>query len=106
MLQMSVQEFPANSMVMDLLERAGRASSRWSPYGFPLKEELRPRLNHEPVNDPTCKLKMGDVVELSPAIPDKSLSEYREEMQRMYDRGLTTFSSTAPAASGMAGRRS
>ncbi|KAJ4833242.1 putative GTP diphosphokinase rsh2, chloroplastic [Turnera subulata] len=87
--KMSVQDFPANSTVMDLLERAGRASSRWSPYGFPVKEELRPRLNHVPVCDPTCKLKMGDVVELTPAIPDKSLSEYREEIQRMYNREST-----------------
>ncbi|KAK4479539.1 hypothetical protein RD792_015056 [Penstemon davidsonii] len=83
--KMSVQEFPANSLVMDLLESTGRGSSRWtSSYGFPVKEELRPRLNREPVNDPTCKLKMGDVVELTPALPDKSLTEYREEIQRMY----------------------
>lgn len=106
---MSVQEFRANSTVMDLLERAGRASSRLTTYRFPLKEELRPRLNHEPVSDPTCKLKMGDVVELTPAIPDKSLTEYREEIQRMYDRGLTTVSSStgtaaaAAAASSMVG---
>uniref|UniRef100_A0A2N9I6L1 GTP diphosphokinase n=1 Tax=Fagus sylvatica TaxID=28930 RepID=A0A2N9I6L1_FAGSY len=103
--KMSVQEFPSNSTVIDLLERAGRGSSRWTPYGFPLKEELRPRLNHQPVNDPMCKLKMGDVVELTPAIPDKSLTEYREEIQRMYDRGLTV-SSTGPAASSMVGWRS
>ncbi|KAK6914683.1 hypothetical protein RJ641_019800 [Dillenia turbinata] len=87
--KMSVQEFPANSTVRDLLERAGRGSSRWTPFGFPLKEELRPRLNHEPVNDASCRLKMGDVVELTPALPDKSLIEYREEIQRMYDRGLS-----------------
>uniref|UniRef100_A0A5B7B129 GTP diphosphokinase n=1 Tax=Davidia involucrata TaxID=16924 RepID=A0A5B7B129_DAVIN len=86
--KMSVQEFPADSTLVDLLERAGRGSSRWTPYGFPLKEELRPKLNHEPVSDPNCKLKMGDVVELTPAIPDKSLTECREEIQRMYDRGL------------------
>lgn len=97
---MSVQEFPANSSVMHLLERAGQGSSRWTPYGFPLKEELRPRLNHQQVNDPTCKLKMGDVVELTPAIPDKSLTECREEIQRMYNRGVT-MSSTVPAASAM-----
>ncbi|KAI3463221.1 hypothetical protein Pfo_019884 [Paulownia fortunei] len=90
--KMSVQEFPANSSVMDLLETAGRGSSRWTSYGFPVKEELRPRLNHEPVTDPACKLKMGDVVELTPAISDKSLTEYREEIQRMYDRGLTISS--------------
>ncbi|KAJ6917859.1 Retrovirus-related Pol polyprotein from transposon RE1 [Populus alba x Populus x berolinensis] len=99
-LMMSVQEFPANSTVMDLLERAGRTSSRWSPYGFPVKEELRPRLNHRPLYDVTCKLKMGDVVELTPAIPDKSLSGYREEIQRMYERGSAPVSSTVPAVSG------
>lgn len=52
-----------------------------------------------------CKLKMGDVVELTPAIPDKSLTEYREEIQRMYDRGLTV-STAGPAASSMVGWRS
>ncbi|KAF5751155.1 GTP diphosphokinase RSH2 chloroplastic [Tripterygium wilfordii] len=101
--KMSVQEFPANSTMMDLLERTGRGSSRWSSYGFTVKEELRPRLNHEPVSDVTCRLKMGDVVELTPSLPDKSLTEYREEIQRMYNRGLTT---TVPAASNRVGRRS
>ncbi|KAJ0983811.1 hypothetical protein J5N97_002167 [Dioscorea zingiberensis] len=87
--KMSVQEFPADSTVMDLLERAGRGGSRWGPYSFLVKEELRPRLNHKTVSDPRQKLRMGDVVELTPAIPDKSLTEYREEIKRMYDRGLT-----------------
>ena len=105
MLQMSVQEFPANSTMVDLLERAGRGNSRWSPYGFPVKEELRPRLNHEPVSDPTCILKMGDVVEVTPAISDKSLTEYREEIQRMYNRGLPVSSAGLPA-SGMVASRS
>ncbi|CAL0308685.1 unnamed protein product [Lupinus luteus] len=102
--KMSVQEFRANATVMDLLERAGRVSSRLRTYRFPVKEELRPRLNHVPVSDPKCKLKMGDVVELTPAIPDKSLTEYREEIQRMYDRGLTV-STTGPSASTMVGSR-
>jgi len=88
---MSVQEFAPNSTVTDLLERVGRGSPRWSPY-FPLKEELRPRLNHEPVNDPNQRLRMGDVVELSPDIPDKSLTGYREEIQRMYERGQSLSS--------------
>nr|CAD1826117.1 unnamed protein product [Ananas comosus var. bracteatus] len=70
--KMSVQEFPTNSTVMDLLERVG--STRWTPYSFPLKEELRPRLNHEPVSDPKQKLCMGDVIELTPALPHKSLT--------------------------------
>lgn len=95
---MSVQEFPANSSVMDVLETAGRDSSRRTSYGFPVKEELRPRLNYAPVSNPMCKLKMGDVVELTPAIPDKSLTVYREEIKRMYDKGIT-ISSAVPAAS-------
>lgn len=103
--KMSVQEFSANSTVLDLLKRVGRASSRLTTYRFPLKEELRPRLNHKPVSDPNSKLKMGDVIELTPAIPDKSLTEYREEIQRMYDRGLTV-SSTGTGASTMVGSRS
>ncbi|KFK38758.1 hypothetical protein AALP_AA3G156900 [Arabis alpina] len=86
--KMSVQEFPASSTVSDLLSRAGPGSSRWSMYGIPAKEELRPRLNQRPVSDLKWKLKMGDVVELTPPIPDESLPEYREEIQRMYDRGL------------------
>lgn len=98
---MSVQEFAAHSTVMDLMEKAGRGSSRWTPYGFPVKEELRPRLNHKPIIDPTYKLKMGDVIELTPAIPDKSLTEYREEIQRMYDRGPNVATTTT-----MAGLRS
>ncbi|CAN4085133.1 unnamed protein product [Withania somnifera] len=99
--KMSVQEFPSNSTVKDLLERAGRGSSRWTPYGFPLKEELRPKLNHEPVSDPNCKLRMGDVIELSPAIPHKSLTEYREEIQRMYDHGVSPLPAAANTVVGL-----
>ncbi|XP_073048315.1 probable GTP diphosphokinase RSH2, chloroplastic [Primulina eburnea] len=95
--KMSVQEFPANSSVGDLLERAGRGTSRWTSYGFPINEELRPRLNRVPVSETMSKLKMGDVVELTPTIPDKSLTVYREEIQRMYDGGLVK-SSAVPAA--------
>lgn len=101
--QMSVQEFPPNATVMDLLERVGRVNSKWSPYRFPVKEELRPTLNHEPVKDPTLKLKMGDVVHLTPAIPDESLTQYREEIQRMYDRGQRV---SGKVATTVAGRRS
>lgn len=89
---MSVHELPENSTVMDVLEKAGRGCSRWSSCSFPLKEELRPRLNHKPVNNPYQTLRMGDVVELTPAIPDESLVEYREEIQRMYDSGLSSLS--------------
>ncbi|XP_031092032.1 probable GTP diphosphokinase RSH2, chloroplastic [Ipomoea triloba] len=96
--KMSVQEFAANSTVMDLLEKAGQGSSRLTPYGIPVKEELRPQLNQKPITDPTCKLKMGDVIQLTPAIPDKSLTDYRVEIQRMFDRDLSV-SSLAPACS-------
>ncbi|XP_078444495.1 RELA/SPOT homolog 3 [Wolffia australiana] len=83
--KMSVQELPANSTVGDLLERVGRGSGN----SVPVKEELRPKLNRQPIGDPKMLLKMGDVVEISPAISGRSLTEYREEIQRMYDRGLT-----------------
>jgi hypothetical protein len=92
--KMSVQELPPNSTVLDLMERAGVSSPRWSPYSFPLKEELRPRVNHKPINDPNLKLSMGDVVELTPALPHKSLTEYREEIQRMYERGGFALATT------------
>ncbi|CAL5001748.1 unnamed protein product [Urochloa decumbens] len=92
--KMSVQELPANSTVGDLMERVGANSPRWSPYSFPLKEELRPRVNHKPISDPDRKLSMGDVVELTPALPHKSLTEYREEIQRMYERGGFALATT------------
>ncbi|RZS17846.1 hypothetical protein BHM03_00050058 [Ensete ventricosum] len=87
------KEFPAESTVFDLMESVKEGSSSGSPpFRFPVKLDLRPRLNHKPVSDPTQKLKMGDVVELMPALPGKSLTEYREEIQRMYERGLTLSS--------------
>ncbi|GER28379.1 RELA/SPOT homolog 3 [Striga asiatica] len=86
--KMSVQELPANSSFKDMLEKAGQGLSRWDSYGLSTKQDLMPRLNHEPISDPACKLKMGDVVEFTPALPDKSLTDYREEIQRMYDRGV------------------
>lgn len=89
MLQISVQEFPATSTIRDLMEKASQGSFRWSPYRLPVKLESRATLNCKPVSDPSCKLKMGDVVELTPAMPDKVLDECRGEMQRIYDRGLT-----------------
>ncbi|GKE26848.1 hypothetical protein Tco_1442232 [Tanacetum coccineum] len=99
--KMMVQEFPANSTVKDVLNIAGHGSSlRYSPYGFSLKQELRPRLNLEPVSDPGCKVNMGDVIELTPRIPDKSLTEYREEIQRMYDTGHSVPNSSRNQTAG------
>ncbi|KAI4331294.1 hypothetical protein MLD38_029492 [Melastoma candidum] len=103
--KMSVQEFPADSTIVDLLARAGRGIPRWTPYGFPLKEDLRPRVNGLANVDPTRKLNMGDVVELMPATTGKSLTEYREEIQRMYDRGLPV-SGSIPAVDPAVGKRS
>lgn len=93
---MLVQEFPADSMVIDLLTRVGRGIPRWMPYGFPPKEEWSPRVNGLANVDPTYKLCMGDVVELMPtaAAPRKSLTEYREKIKRMYDHGLPVPGST------------
>ncbi|ERN11282.1 hypothetical protein AMTRI_Chr04g180100 [Amborella trichopoda] len=86
--KMAVQELPANSTVMDLLESVGRGSL--TPYRvLPMKEELRPRLNNRVVSDPARRLRMGDLVDLTPAIPDKSLTECREEIRRMFARDLT-----------------
>ncbi|RAL43848.1 hypothetical protein DM860_014349 [Cuscuta australis] len=102
--KMSVQEFSANSTVKDLLEKAARGSCRWMiPSSFLEKEELRPRLNHKPITDPACKLRMGDVIELTPAIPHKSLVEYRDEIKRMYDGAPPNVATSGTA---MAGSRS
>ncbi|KAJ0755665.1 putative GTP diphosphokinase [Helianthus annuus] len=76
--KMSVQEFPANSRVKDLVDVR---------YGFSVKEEVLLKVNREAVDDFNFKLRMGDVVELGPKLPDKSLTEYREEIQRMYEIG-------------------
>jgi len=96
--KMSVEEFPAHSTLMDLFGRLARASSRWSGYSLAQKEELRPRLNHQPVEllDRFRKLMMGDIVELTPQIPVKSLSGYRDEIQRMYDANVVSASCEIP----------
>ncbi|KAG6517721.1 probable GTP diphosphokinase RSH3, chloroplastic [Zingiber officinale] len=87
--KMSVLEFPAESTLLDLMVRIGDGGSRGSPCSFPMKFDLRPRVNHEPMSYLTQKLKMGDVVELRPTLPNKSLSKYREEIQRMYEQEPT-----------------
>uniref|UniRef100_A0A0D6QY13 GTP diphosphokinase n=1 Tax=Araucaria cunninghamii TaxID=56994 RepID=A0A0D6QY13_ARACU len=84
--KMTVQELPPNSTVKDMLEKMGNDNLPFISYGVPIKEELRPRLNHATVNDLNQKLKMGDLVELTPSIPVKSLPEYREEIRRMFDK--------------------
>ncbi|GKB02496.1 putative reverse transcriptase domain-containing protein, partial [Tanacetum coccineum] len=72
---MPVLESPANATVKDVLDRVGEGSYSWSPYGFSVKQELIAKLNHEVVSDPIDKLGIGDVLELTPKIPDKSLIE-------------------------------
>lgn len=83
---MSVLEFPAESTLLNLMVRVGSGGSRGSPC------DLRPRVNCEPMSDPSQKLKMGDVVELTPTLLHKSLTKYREEIQRMYEQELTLSS--------------
>lgn len=85
---MSVQEFLPCSPVKDVTMKFGSDDSRWSRSEILLKEELRPRLNYEPVADLNQKLRTGDIVELEPAILDKYLKECRE--RRMHD-GNRTF---------------
>lgn len=95
---MTVQEFPTRSTVKDLLERVGRGNSRQLDYGFTVKEELRPRLNNHPVNDPNQELRMGDLVELTPSISYRSLTRCREEIQRMYDKDFSVSGKVAGEA--------
>ena len=83
---------------MDLMDRVGANNARWSPYSVPMKEDLRPKVNHQPISDVRRSLSMGDVVELTPALPDKSLTEYREEIQRMYDCGGFALAATRSSA--------
>lgn len=79
---MSVQEFLPCSTVKDVTMKFGSDDSRWSRSEILLKEELRPRLNYEPVADLNQKLRTGDIVELEPAILDKYLKECRKENVR------------------------
>lgn len=84
--KMTVQELPPNSTVKDLLDKIAYGGSPFTSYGLPIQEELRPRVNHKTVSDPCQKLKMGDLVELTPSIPHTSLTEYRKEISRMFGK--------------------
>ncbi|KAF0908166.1 hypothetical protein E2562_022966 [Oryza meyeriana var. granulata] len=75
--KMSVQEFPQNSTILDLLKRA-------SSYDM----QLRLRLNCHVVHNLNQELKMGDVVELIPSTPCKP-GGYAREFHQMYDNRLT-----------------
>ena len=61
-LQISVWEITANTTIMDLLDLLRKS-----------RRGLNPRLNSRPVINLTCKLEMGDVLELtSSAKPQRS----------------------------------
>lgn len=81
---MIVQELPGNSTVADLLERTSNEDALVATVGG-FWEEARPKVNHKEVEDIQLKLKMGDLVELLPSVPGKSLNEYREKLRRMFD---------------------
>lgn len=85
--KMTVQEQPPNITVKQLLDELN--------YEAPIKEELRPRVNQKTVSNLNQKLKMGDLVELTPSISDTSLIEYREKMRRLYKKSsqITTLTS-------------
>ncbi|KAL9267055.1 putative GTP diphosphokinase RSH2, chloroplastic [Drosera capensis] len=102
--KMSVQEFPKDSTMMDLLERVGLGGLWRTTHGHPFKTELRPRLNHKPIGDTSAKLRMGDVIELSPAISEESLVAYVEVIQRMYNAGHTPAAVGSGAGNRLAGR--
>eukprot|EP00250_Pteridium_aquilinum_P011200 c198_g1_i1 orf=267-2537(-) len=82
--KMMVQELPGNSTVADLLERTTREDALVATVGG-FWEEARPKVNRKDVDNIQQKLKMGDLVELLPCVPGKSLNEYREKLRRMYD---------------------
>ncbi|GJR29873.1 E3 SUMO-protein ligase SIZ1 [Tanacetum coccineum] len=102
---MSVQEFPTNATMKDVLDRAGEGSYRWSPYRFLVKQEFIAKLNHEAVSDLIGKLRMRDVVELTPKIPEKSLIEKEKKYNIcMYESRLST-KSTGRASGNKVGLR-
>lgn len=72
---MVLQQLPPNLIVKDLLGKISYGSLLFTSNGFPVQEELRPRVNHKIVSDP-CQLEMGDFVELTMSIPYKFLIEY------------------------------
>ncbi|KAI5081841.1 hypothetical protein GOP47_0001584 [Adiantum capillus-veneris] len=82
--KMMVQELPGSSTVADLLERTTKEDALVATVGG-FWEEARPKVNHKNVEDIQQELKMGDLVELQPSVPGKSLNEYREKLRRMFE---------------------
>ncbi|GJU78478.1 RELA/SPOT-like protein [Tanacetum coccineum] len=62
----------------------------------PLEVEIRTKSMH-------LQVKMGDVIELTPIIPFKSLREYREEIQCVYGRGYSVPNSSRRQTAGSTG---
>lgn len=87
--KMTVQELPGGSTVADLLHRRVMEDSFAATCGVAFCEELRPRVNHKTVDDIQQILKMGDLVEMTPLIPDDSLIEYRNRIKRMFEDTIT-----------------
>lgn len=82
--KMMVQELPGNSSVADLLERTSKEDALVATVGG-FWEEARPKVNHKEIEDIQQKLQMGDLVELQPSVPGKSLNEFREKLRRMFN---------------------
>lgn len=86
---MVVQELPGGSTVADLLHKRSIEDSFAATGGVAFYEELRPRVNHKMVDDIQQTLKMGDLVEMTPLIPNDSLIEYRNRIKRMFGDTVT-----------------
>lgn len=87
--KMVVQELPGGSTVADLLHKRSIEDSFAATGGVAFYEELRPRVNHKMVDDIQQTLKMGDLVEMTPLIPNDSLIEYRNRIKRMFGDTVT-----------------
>ncbi|MCO5587304.1 hypothetical protein L7F22_041252 [Adiantum nelumboides] len=87
--KMIVQELPGGSTVADLLQRRATEDSFAATCGMAFYEELRPKVNHKVIDSIQQVLKMGDLVEMTSSIPNKSLIEYRNTIKRMFGDTVT-----------------
>eukprot|EP00250_Pteridium_aquilinum_P007630 c17304_g1_i1 orf=230-2401(-) len=87
--KMVVQELSGGSTVADLLHKRSTEDSFAATCGVAFCEELRPRVNYKMVDDIQQILKMGDLVEMTPLIPNDSLIEYRNRLKRIFGDTVT-----------------
>lgn len=83
--KMTVQEMPGGSTIADLLQRSANEGSLVATPGIGFGEELRPKVNHKVIKDINQRLKMGDLIDMTPCIQRKCLNEYREQLKRLFE---------------------